>query len=279
MGRPIPGLAWRSEVQVGAPATAQDQKAGTQAHAWAGGRGQLGEEGRLSSSVGAGHPEDGSGQGWGRRMGRILLPWGSPGLRTTWSGEASLPVTALWKCPGAPSSEPLLLCLRPLQAPNCLYHSTFHSAFEDLPDPTLALINFASHCGPFSDLVFLPLTSASFLPTPPDPQPKLHQTLPCLQVSCFPFCLHPDALPYLVNSCKPFKVQLKCHPAHFPHQIRPSLVTLTEASIAPITPFSQHLHICPRVPEGDPGGQFVSRVLFASVFLVHSFAWHMARMQ
>ena len=135
-------------------------------------------------------------------MGRILLPWGSPGLRTTWSGEASLPVTALWKCPGAPSSEPLLLCLRPLQAPNCLYHSTFHSAFEDLPDPTLALINFASHCGPFSDLVFLPLTSASFLPTPPDPQPKLHQTLPCLQVSCFPFSLHPDALPYLQGSAE-----------------------------------------------------------------------------
>ena len=70
-----------------------------------------------------------------------------------------------------------------------------------------------------------------------------------------PFCLHPDALPYLVNSYKPFKVQLKCHPAHFPHQIRPSPVTLTEASIAPITPFSQHLHICPRVPEGGPGGR------------------------
>ena len=44
MGRPIPGLAWRSEVQVVAPPTAQDQKAGTHAHAWAGGRGQLGEE-------------------------------------------------------------------------------------------------------------------------------------------------------------------------------------------------------------------------------------------
>ena len=112
----------------------------------------------------------------------------------TWSGEAWLPVTALWKCPGAPSSEPLLLCLRPFQAPNCLCYSTFHPAFEDLPDPTLALTNFASHFGPFSDLLFLLLTSASFFPTPPDPQPKLHQTPLRLQVSCFPFCLHPHAL-------------------------------------------------------------------------------------
>ena len=47
MGRPILGLAWRSEVQVVAPPTAQDQKAGTQPHAWAGVRGQLGK-GRLA---------------------------------------------------------------------------------------------------------------------------------------------------------------------------------------------------------------------------------------
>lgn len=184
-------------------------------------------------------------------MGRILLPWGSPDLMPTWSGKAWLPVTALWKCPGAPSSEPLLLCLRPLQAPTCLHHSTFHSAFEDLPDPTLLLpILLAT--------LVLSLTFSSS-PSPLLPSSLLHLTFSPNDIRPFYVCrFHASPLastPMPFPTYKPFKIQLKCHPAHFPNQIRPSPVTLTEASIAPITPFSQHLHICPRVPEGDLGGR------------------------